>query len=210
MILRAFRNREAMSDIHFFMTQDDTEEFIAWLIAQFRPTFIPSSHPTQEFPRLTTLPEVSNHFTGRQHCPRFSILSDVWHLHPLCFSHIHHNDGTSAFYVDQRYGGPAFDLVFSRPHSEEPNIIVGGRLGDYASYFIHPDRPDPFPRPAGMAQAFRSIQNYMRRYGRRTVSAELGHSGGWAMRGALAAHAAGTWLRLGDFHFHPTEPPKLR
>jgi hypothetical protein len=198
-----------MSELNYFMTQDDTEEFVDWLITEFRPTFIPASHPTQDFPRLTTLPEVTSYFTGRRHCPRFFILSDVWQLYPLSFSHIHHNDGTSAFYVDQRYGGPGFDFVLSRQHSEQPNIIVGGLIGNYASYYVHRGRAESFPRPAGMAQAFRAAQNYMRRSGRRTVSAELGHSGGWALRGALAAHAAGTWLRLGDFHFHPTESRKI-
>jgi len=193
-----------MSDLRFFMTHSDTEEFVSWLIAEFRSTFVPASHPTSAFPTLTTSAEISRYIAERRNPQRFFVLSDVWQLYPLSTSQVHHNDGTSAYYVDQRYGGPAFDFVLSRSASSEADVIIGGGFGDYASYYLRRGSPDSFPRPAGMAKAFRAAQNYMRRAGRRTVSAELGHAGGWALRGALAAHEAGAWLRLGDFHFHPT------
>jgi hypothetical protein len=196
-----------MSDLRFFMTHSDTEEFVSWLITQFRATFVPASHPTSAFPTFTTSAEISRYIAERQHPQRFFVLSDIWQVHPLSTSQTRHNDGTSAYYVDQRYGGPAFDFVLSRPAASGAEVIIGGLFGDYASYYVRRDSADSFPRPTGMADAFRAAQNYMRRAGRRTVSAELGHAGGWALRGALAAHAAGAWLRLGDFHFHPTESP---
>ena len=180
---------------------------MSWLIAQFRPTFVPASHPTPELPSLTTCADIMRYMTERRHPPRFFILSDIWQLYPLSVSQTHHNDGTTAYYVDQRYGGPAFDFVLSRHPADASHVIIGGLFGDYASYYVRRGSPESFQRPAGMAQAFRAAQNYMRRAGLRTASAELGHAGGWALPGARAAHAAGAWLRLGDFHFNPTEAP---
>jgi hypothetical protein len=195
-----------MSDLHFFMSRLDTEEFIAWLIEQFRPSFILDKQPTEPLPTFTALDDVRACIAESQGRPRFLVVSELWQCFPISVSKICHNDGTTAHYINQRYGGPGFDFIPSRQGvGDTGDFIGGGSFGDYPSYYIQRGSPDPFPRPAAMTEAFRSAQSYMRRLGRRTTSAERGHSGGWALPGARAAHVAGAWLRLGDFHFHPTE-----
>ena len=195
-----------MSDLHFFMSRPDTEEFVAWLIEQFQPRFFLDAQPTQPLPSFTTLDEIRACIVDRPRRPRFLVISDLWQSYPINVSEVHHNDATITHYINQRYGGPGFDFIPSRQgFGDAGEFVIGGSFADYPTYYIQRGSPDSFPRPAAMTQAFRAAQNYMRRLGRRTMSAELGHAGGWALPGARAVHSAGAWLRLGDFHFRPTE-----
>src|SRR5829696_9081263 len=100
-----------MSDLHFFMSLPDTEEFVAWVIEQFQPRFILDKQPTQPLPTLTTLDEIRACIVECPHRPRFLVVSDLWQSYPISVSEIHHNDGTIAHYINQRYGGPGFDFI---------------------------------------------------------------------------------------------------
>lgn len=200
-----------MSELHFFMSASDTEQFIAWLIDEFHPKFILDRQPTVPLPSFTTLEEIRRCISERGLYPRFFLLSDLWQRHPLSVSKIDHIDGHIAHHVNQRYGGPAFDFLPSREDSSgSQDFIVNGWFSDYATYYVRRGSSNLFKRPSSMTHAFQAAQRYMRRNGQRTKSEEHGHAGGWALAGALAGHAAGTWLRVGDLHFHPVESQRRR
>src|SRR6476660_9649000 len=99
-----------MSDLRFFMTHSDTEEFVSWLIEQFHPTFVLDAQPTRTLPSLVTFEEIRRCIADHPHSPRFYLLSDLWQSYPPAASETRHNNGTVRYYVDQRYGGPAFDF----------------------------------------------------------------------------------------------------
>jgi hypothetical protein len=128
----------------------------------------------------------------------------------LAFHEIHAHDGQHFFAVMLRYGGPAFDFISARSHSEgEEQWIVSGSFSDYAhsiedaAFLTDQSLYRTFPRPAAMAAAHREDRKYLRKNGRQSVCRETGQAGPWIGSGALQQHGSGVWLRGGDRHFDP-------
>ena len=200
-----------MAEIEFFMTKDDSHEFIAFLIHSFSAEFVPEkSESPPPFPRYSTQQEVERKLRQEDHYSRFFVLSPQWERHPLCFSEINANDGSHFFVVSQRHGGPAFDLILARSTSEaDSRWILPGSFSDYPyymrdkSYISDHSRYETFDRPAEMKAAYQEVQKYIRRNGVLSVCEEYGRAGPWILSGALTEFENGTWLRRGDWHFVP-------
>jgi hypothetical protein len=104
-----------MGDIHFFMTRKDTEAFLEFLVSEFASSFVPSWSYEPVFPEFRTTTEALNYVDSAPHRLRFFVRSDRWTLQPLSNSVIIPKGGGTPYYsIDQRYGGPAFDLLLSR------------------------------------------------------------------------------------------------
>ncbi len=194
-----------MSDLNFFMSGRDTEEFLAWLINLHKPRFVADWGYTSKLPVYETLDELLQVIRKSKFSPRFHVLSDSWSVRPLSVTYIEPTKGRRPYYsVDQRYGGPAFDYHVPRYAKEgRSEFIVGGWFTDYASYYVRKGKPESFPRPAAMFAAFKEIQKYTRANARPTTCVEGGWCGPWVFRDALELHSKGLWLRLGDKHFTP-------
>lgn len=200
---------ESVAESWFFMTPDDTADFVSFLIERFAAEFVPdrSSYPPT-FPRYTRLAEIQAQIDkGVRNC-RFAVLSQRWEELPLVFDEVHANDGQHFFSVSQQYGGPAFDLIVSRICTEKGRrSIVAGSFCDYPYCIVDKafltDRSlyRTFDRPAAMTAAHKEVQNYLSRTGCRSVRQKTGQTGPWIMPGALREFQAGTELGLG--HFQP-------
>ena len=200
-----------MAVSHFFMTREDSASLVGFLIERFSAEFVPerSAHPPP-FPRYMTLPEVESRIDQDAHYSRFAVLSAQWEEHPLAFNEIHANDGQHFFAMSQRIGGPSFDLILARTCTDgERQWIVAGWFSDFPYYIVNnahltdPSQYRTVPRPAAMTKAHKDVQNYLRRYGCRSVCREEGHSGPWILPGALHEFENGMWLRGGDWHYEP-------
>ena len=191
-----------MAEVHFFMSHDDTREFAQFLVDQFATTFTLDAHPTAELPVFDSADEVDGAVRSQEYAPRFFVMSSRWQRYELPFSEIHHDDGRHLFYVNQRYGGPAFDFIVSR-EDRRSGFCIPGSFSDYPWYYVRRGDPETFERPAAMASAYRAVQVYVRRRGRRSRCVETGRTGPFILPHARAAHEKGLWLRLGDAHFEP-------
>ena len=200
-----------MAEIEFFMNEDDSHEFIEFLIYSFSAEFIPEkSDSPPPFPRYLQQEEVHQRIKTDEHYSRFFVLSQRWEKHPLCFSEVNAKDGRHFYAVSERYGGPAFDFILSRTRSEgNLKWIISGSFADYPYYirdksFISDHSLyETFDRPAEMKTAYQEVQKFIRRNGVRSMCKEDSRAGAWILSGALADFENGTWLRVGDWHFEP-------
>jgi hypothetical protein len=141
-----------------------------------------------------------------QHDPRFFVLSPKWQRHDLIVDETNHNDGRRAFYVRQRYGGPAFDFIMRKPRADDsPPCLVASWLADYPWYYVRVGAPDTMPRPEPMAQAFAEVKRLLSKQGVRSIAQESSKAGPWILPNALQGQRDGLWLRLGDWHYVPRE-----
>lgn len=117
-------------------------------------------------------------------------------MYPLSISSVNAVDGKVHWYVDQRYGGPAFDFIPSRKVSNNNQPwIVPGSFDDYPWYYIKKGSPETFDRPTSMQKAFKEVQKYIRSVSTRSVCRELKKTSRWIARGAANEYAKGAWLR---------------
>jgi hypothetical protein len=198
-----------MSDLHFFMTRKDTEAFLDFLVSEFAASFTAGWSYASTLPEFKTTVEVLNYVDSAPHRLRFFVRSGRWTIYPLSSSGVMPKNGTQTIYsVDQRYGGPAFDLLISNDQAgKKTPFIIGGWFSDYPSYYLKRGSPEWFKRPEGMTEAFKAVQKYIRRNGRQTRHSEKpSWNGGWALADAMYQHERGVWLRLGDNHFIPDTP----
>jgi hypothetical protein len=200
-----------MAQTHFFMTRNDSLNFVSFLVDLVSAEFVPQqSGDPPPFPRYATMAQVQAQMERDIHYSRFFVLSRQWELLPLVFDEIHANDGRHFFVASQRYGGPAFDFIPSSEYSEgDVRWIVSGSFSDY-SYYIEDksfignhSRYRTFDRPEAMTTTHKEVQKYLRRNGRRSICLETGHTGPWIASGALKEFDNSTWLRIGDWHFEP-------
>lgn len=193
-----------MAELEFFMTHNDTCEFVRFLIERFDARFVMDNSPTREPPVYDNADEIDRLVRESEYTPRFHILSNQWEKYPLSIGEVNAKDGRHFFYIEQRYGGPAFDYNVCRVVIKDgENFIIPGWFSDYHYYYISPSDPTTFDRPEGMSSAFKEVRRYMRRNGTRSVCQELGKPGPWILSDALRSHEAGTWLRRGKWHFLP-------
>lgn len=205
-----------MAEIEFFMNENDSYEFITFLVHSFSCEFIPEkSDSPPPFPRYITFEEVRHRIDEDEHYSRFFVLSNRWEKHPLCFDEINANDGRHLFVVSQKYGGPAFDFILSRS-AIEGNLkwMVSGSFSDYSyyivdkSYLADHSKYATFDRPEEMKTAYKEVQKYIKRNGIRSICEEDGRAGPWILNGALAEFEYGLWLRAGKWHFIPKKKKK--
>lgn len=203
-----------MSELHFFMTADDTQSFLQWLEEQYHPTFVHSWSLSPELPAFTNVQDLLTFRAAGDFRNRYFLMSEAWSVWPSVTKRIDHTDGTTSYYFNEREGGPALDLSLSRIDSEnDQSFVVRGDLSAHSNYYV-PAKARfsiPIARPTAMTAAFAAASNYMRRLGYRSVCAEHdGRLGPWILPGALAQHQAGGWLRIGDLHFLPRSSPTNR
>ena len=191
-----------MAEVHFFMTHDDTREFAQFLVDEFRATFTFDAHATAELPVFASADEVERVVRSHEYAPRFFVMSTDWQRYILTVSETHHTDGRHLFYVNQRYGGPAFDFIVSR-EDRPSGYCTPGSFSDFPWYYIRRGDPERFARPAAMAAAYRAVHAYVRQHGRRSHCVETGRPGPFILPHARSAHEQGMWLRRGDHHFEP-------
>jgi hypothetical protein len=191
-----------MAEVHFFMTHHDTRDFAQFLVDAFNATFTLDAQSTAELPVFTAADAVDRVVRSDEYAPRFFVLSPKWQRYALSVSETHHNDGRHLFYVDQRYGGPAFDFIVSR-EDEPSGFCIAGSFSDYPWYYLRRNDQERFARPQAMAAAYREVQVYMRQHGRRSRCVETDRPGPFILPHASAAHEHGLWLRRGDAHFEP-------
>jgi hypothetical protein len=193
-----------------FMTNQDTVEFSSFLIEQHNARLILDESPISPLPEYKTGEAVDHLLRASEYSPRFFILSPIWQKHPLSVTEIKKQDGRVLYYVDQKYGGPAFDFktCWCSTADNVPFIIVGWFM-DYAWYMVDNEhlrdrsKYRTFDRPDSMTHAHKDVRKFLRRNGRKSICRETGSCGPWILAGALEAHAQGTWLRQGDWHFDP-------
>ncbi len=207
-----------LAESNFFMTRDDSADFLSFLIERFSSQFVPerSSSPPP-FPRYSTLADVEARIEMDVHYSRFAVLSPQWEEFPLSFSETHANDGQHFVSVSLQYGGPAFDLSLSQAWTENGRRwILHGSFSDYPYYIVDKafltDRSlyRTFDRPAAMTGAHKEVKNYLRRNGCRSVHRKLGYTGPWIMPGALREFQAGTSLGYGEGAFEVKDPQSTR
>ena len=189
-----------MAEIHFFMTHRDTHDFVSFLADFFQTTFTLDQHVTAELPVVDTVEDVDYAVRYHRDAPRFFVMSPRWQRYPLPGSETHHLDGRRLFYVDQRYGGPAFHLIVSR-QAGSPDCIYPGSFSDYPWYYVRRGQPQTFDRPEEMATVYREVQRYLRRHGKRSRRRGKDCPGPFILPDALACYQQGSWLRQGNWHF---------
>lgn len=195
-----------MAEVEFFMTRDDTRAFVEFLIHDFDARFALDDCSTPEPPVYESAEKVMAIVEESEFAPRFFVQSPLWDRCPLITTEIHANDGRHFFSIDQRYGGPAFDYYVSRFHAEgDVRYVMPGWFSDYPWYYVDddPSKCRTFDRPEKMAEAYRAVQKYLRRNGKRSRSPENGNVGPWILNDALAQYRRGLWLRRGEIRFEP-------
>ncbi len=191
-----------MAEINFFMTQSDTIAFCRFLSDNFSATFTMDGADTPRLTELNNPVEVATTCDPDGYPARFFVTSPLWFKWPLLIQEIHHNDGRHRWYIQQRYGGPAFDFNISKwSFNSESLQIIPGWISDYPWYYIRTDDPTSFDRPESMSKAFKSMKKYVRKNGKRSYCSETSKPGPWILKGALAALDDGAWLRQGTWHF---------
>ncbi len=183
------------------MTHRDTSEFAQFLAGAFAAKFTLDGHSTPELPVFDSVEGVDGAVRSHEHGPRFFVSSPQWQRYTLSVRETRHADGRHLFYVDQRYGGPAFDFIVSREDSS--GCLYPGSFSDYPWYYVLQNSAITFDRPRAMAAAYRGVQQYVRRHGRRSRCMETGRAGPFVLLHTRAAHERGLWLRRGDAHFEP-------
>jgi hypothetical protein len=192
-----------MAEIHFFMTQADTLDFAGFLVREFECRFTMDGSDMPDLPELTTAEQVATCRAPGGYTPRFFVTSRRWSRYPLIVRKISHHDGRIRWYVDQRYGGPAFDFVVSAVREEDGSLqILPGSFMDYPWYYIQHGDYSTFDRPATMTSAFQAVRRYMRRNAVQSRLREPARAGPWALPGAVREYQSGCWLRQGDWRFN--------
>lgn len=178
------------------------EKYNAWLVLD--------ESPLCPLPELKTAESVDHLLRVSEYSPRFFVMSPIWQEHPLSFTKIKKQDGRTLFYVDQRYGGPAFDFKTCKCFmADQIPFIVSGWFMDYAWYIVDKEhlkdrsKYRTFDRPELMTQAHRDVRKYLRLNGQKSICRETGRNGPLILAGALEAHKQGMWLRQGDYHYDP-------
>lgn len=155
-----------MAQLEFFMSNDDTRAFTAFLIELVSAEFVPEKSPVAPpFPRYTSLEQVQTRIEQDEYYSRFMVLSPQWERYPLVFNEIHANDGTHFFAVSLQYGGPAFDYFVARNYSQgELQWIRPGSFSDFPDYIVDlaylQDHSlyRTFKRPDEMTVCFKEVQ----------------------------------------------------
>ena len=199
-----------MAEVSFFMTHADTRAFVEFLIEEFEARFALDNCPAPDPPIFRTADEVAALVEGSEFSPRFFVQSPLWDRHPLITTEVHTNDGRHFFSICQRYGGPAFDFILSRCDTEgDSSCIIPGWFSDYPWYIVDrswlddKSRYETFDRPEEMTDAYRAVQKYLRRNGKRSMDQDSGRTGPWILDDALVEYRRGAWLRQGDARLVP-------
>ena len=213
-LAKTLASQNSLSEIHFFMADGDTEQFISFLIETFSAEFVPETMKSAPpFPRYGALKQLMRKIIN-ENCSRFFVLSPSWERYPLVYSELNTvKDGRHYhyYYISQRYGGPAFDFILARTYSEEGTTwVVPGYFSDYPyyikdkSFLSDYSKYETFDRPVEMKQAYQDVQKFIRKHACRSVCQETGKPGPWIFPDALKQFKNGVWLRsLGDYHFMP-------
>jgi hypothetical protein len=195
-----------MAEIHFFAALPDLEQIVSLLVERYEARCVLDAGSTPQLHLHRTVNEVMHAVAESQYDPRFFVLSPKWQRHDLIVEETIHNDGRRAFYVRQRYGGPAFDFIVRKPHADDsPPWLVASSLADYPWYYVRAGAPDTMPRPEPMAQAFADVKRLLSKQGVRSMARETRKLGPWILQGALQGQRDGLWLRIGDWHYIPRE-----
>ena len=146
-----------MAEISMFMTEADIRELVGLLVDRFSARFELDQTPEATPSALTTTEEVCRAVESSRFGARFAVVSSLWQRYPIYRHEIQRSDGTRAFFIDQRYGGPAFDFIACRPRPENgARFVTPSSFSDYPYYFPHKDKSvyRTFDRPSPMAEAY--------------------------------------------------------
>jgi len=195
-----------LAEIAMFMTEADLRELVSLLVERFSARFEVDETPEATPSVLTTIDEVCIAVESNRFGARFAVVSPHWQRYPIYRHETERNDGTRAFFIDQRYGGPAFDFIANRPRTENGvRYVIPSSFSDYPYYF--PDRNGSvyrtFDRPSPMAETYAIVQSHIRRLGVRTEVKGWSRPGPWVLVDALRCHREGLWLRTGEDVYIP-------
>lgn len=193
-----------MAQLSYFMTDADTLDFASFLVCQWECRFTLDGGAGPELSVLTKPEDVARCRDLDGFAPRFFVTSQHWTLYPLPVQRIDNRDGRVRWYVEQRYGGPAFDFHVSMPREEDGcwQIVIGW-LTDYPWYYVKDHDHATFERPRSMVAAFQRVKRYLNTTGVRSRLLGSAKPGPWVLPSAHRAFAQGCWLRQGDWHFEP-------
>jgi hypothetical protein len=189
-----------MAEVSFFMDRSDTHEFVSFLSREFAAAFTLDNGASSPLPIYRAVDEVLAALDRSPFNMRLAVTSEEWTSHPLSWTEIHTDDGRRVFAVNQRCGGPAFDLLLAR---RGDGHLVPGWLMDYPWYYTALGARETFARPEGMAVAYKRAVAYLRRVGERSTCEETRKAGPLVLPGAAGLHRHGVWLRQGALHFAP-------
>jgi hypothetical protein len=191
-----------VAEISFFATDKDHREFVGFLIERFSARFSQDDVSTANPPWLTTVKDVCEAIESNRFGARFAVVSELWQKYPLYRNFVIRKSGERCYYINQRYGGPAFDFIARRNRTEGGvRFIIPSLFSDYPYYYPDDDSTTyrTFNRPAPMAKAYGDVQKYIRRFGMRTDVKNISRPGPWALHDALQGYKKGIWLRTGEW-----------
>jgi hypothetical protein len=194
-----------MAETHFFMTDIDSMKFIDWLIMEYQCSFVLDGSLNNIPPELRTLDEVEKIFSQEKYGSRFFVKSPGWTKFEIPFTRNTIADGSLRSFVMQRYGGPAFDLIFGNIFKENKVIIVGS-VSAYPYYYLRPNSPEIMDRPVSMKEAFKNIKKYFREKGVKGIRKDTGKETSYMiLNNAISLYNDGWTLKQGDWEFIPKE-----
>ncbi len=192
-----------MAETSFFGMTDDAVALCHWLIDRYACTFLVDGTEEANPPEIREKEGIKELIQSAVYGPRFFVKSPEWSRFPIPFSRIKTKDGRVLTHVDQRYGGPAFDLICGNVFKQERKIVVGWVM-DYSHYYVKSGNSETFARPDAMTEAMKTIRSYLRRNGSRTLLKDSGkETAYWALPGAIAMFSKGWKLVQGDWEFIP-------
>ena len=194
-----------MSEINFFMTDDESLSLFKFFLEEYDAGFVPENNPSPEAPVLRSLEAIQSDRGTCEYAERYFVVSDCWTRYPLHLRELD-SQGHHYHYVVLRCGGPAFDLSPARSFVEhDTEWIVPGELSDYPWYNLDESCEETFSRPEEMKAAYARLSRFIRKGACASVCQEKGFRGPYITPGARAAFERGVRLRVGDFHFAPVD-----
>jgi hypothetical protein len=197
-----------MAQLRFFATDQDREDLLAFLLAEMKLHASPDPWFGElPVPTLKTQNDVAAHldqFPRVAPALSYFLTSPDWSPEPLVYDRFTRNPNFAPCWsVRPMDGGPSIQFVpsFGYPWHKKRGELTAGVFFDYAYYYsvTDPTRGNVIDRPAGLANAMKTIRRRLLSHGKivRAASRERAI----AMSHAVTAHQLGTTLRLGDIVF---------
>jgi hypothetical protein len=183
-----------MAEFNLIQSARDALDLAAHLFEHFSAELVVDHSSDPEPARICNVGQLSEFLLATPYPPLLFVLSPAWQRYPLPTRELRTQDGRHFWYVEQRYGGPAFTWMLSRVSTAaKRQFFTVGLFGDYPWYYVEPGSTEVFKRPEPMAQAFRTVRAHVRSTGQRARN-RAGRPGPWVGADALRWASAGVAL----------------